>query len=1043
MITSLSKSLSILWVVLFLLQCGEQKEKEILAVDGVLDLRKTILEKYESLPVRGDWEFYPREFVGIENISIHKPIITYHPSAWMTVDNNGETYSRNGFGTYRVRILLSESYVGQNLAMVIPEIASAYNLTINNKLVVSQGEINQHYRETKPFIKPRLLKFTGEREMDIIFHVSNFGYNDGGFWSALEMGTEENMNRIFYFGMIKEVFLFGSILIMGLYHVGFYFFRRSEKSILYFSIFCFLIAIRTIVTGNRIFLDMFPSTPWDLFYRLEYMSFYMAPAPFFLFVKSLYESLMLHRLNRLYILATFSFIPTTLFPIYFFTQTVRYFQILTLIGVIYVFAIVIRATLNKKQGARMFLFGWVAMSAAVVYDIVIDMLNIRSIYISSYGFIVFIFSQSLILSARFSKAFKAAEDLTEELNAYKTSLEEKVEKRTKDISFLNQISKEVNSSFDLDSIVSQVYNYVNEGFGIESLWMLTIDRKEKLIKTSQWVGFDFLNLEQTRVFQNMTIPLSEEGGTLYRTYTKKKIFYLPYLNPDLVQGYDRMIVELLQLNSLIQLPLLVHGQVVAILCATSYKSSLKLNKSQQSVLSSIAEQIAGAVHNSLLLNQAVESKREAERAYKESETLADITKKISSNSSLEDIFKEVEIYLQENFQLNYHWLLLIDSDRNQLYTSIFNDNGLTGTKIRNKYTQIKIPIKPESGSLYATVKRKKPFYLPKIPKKGIVGYDSVIIEDLQLKSLLQVPILMNDEVVGVLTSTNLGEHIKLSPNDIKRILRFVSQIGGAIHNTELLEEAEREREVSNNLLTNILPVNIANELKKTGKVQPVQYESATILFTDFKGFTRLAETMTPNELINQLEGSFFQFDEITERFRLEKLKTIGDSYMCAGGIPIENDTHPFDACLAAIEINSFMHQALTLRKKLGLPTWELRIGIHTGPVIAGVIGKKKFAYDIWGDTVNTASRMESTGTEGKINISESTYHIIKNFFVCTPRGYLEAKNKGKLGMYYVESIIPELSVRGEGTAPNDEFYKKLNSLHSVKSNSTRPTESTI
>jgi class 3 adenylate cyclase len=1011
--------------LLFLIQCGSQKEKEIMAANGVLDLRKVILEKQDNIPVRGDWEFYPREFLTSENIEYHTPVVSFNPSAWLTVDQNGESYSRNGFGTYRVKILLSQSYQGRDLALIIPEIASAYRLFLNNKLVVEQGEASQHYRDTKAFIKPRLLKFSGTEEVDLIFHVSNFGYNDGGFWSALEIGLEEDINRIFYFGMIKEVFLFGSILIMGLYHVGFYFFRRSEKSILYFSIFCFLIAIRTIVTGNRIFLDIFPTIPWDLFYRLEYMSFYMAPAPFFLFVKSLYESLMLHRLNRLYILATFAFIPTTLFPIYFFTQTVRYFQILTLIGVIYVFAIVIRATLNKKQGARLFLFGWIAMSAAVVYDIIIDMLNIRSIYISSYGFIVFIFSQSLILSARFSKAFKAAEDLTEELSSYKTSLEEKVEKRTKDISFLNQISKEVNSSFDLDSIVGQVYNYVNEGFGIESLWMLTIDRKENVIRTSQWVGFDFLTLEQSRVFQNMTIPLNEKGGTLFRTYKKKKIFYLPYLNPDLVQGYDRIIVELLQLNSLIQIPLTVHGQVVAILCATSYKNGLKLNKSQQSVLSSIAEQIAGAVHNSLLLNQAVESKRESEKAYKESETLADITKKISSNSSIEDIFKEVEVYLQENFQLNYHWLLLVDEEKNHLYTSIFRDNGLTGPTIRKKYMKIKIPISPESGSLYATVMRKKPFYLPKIPQKGIVGFDKTIIEDLKLQSFVQIPILMNDKVVGVLTSTNLGENIKLSPNDLKRILRFANQIGGAIHNTELLEAAEKEREISNNLLMNILPVNIANELKKTGQVQPVQYEAVTILFTDFKGFTRLAETMNPTELINQLEGSFFQFDEITERFRLEKLKTIGDSYMCAGGIPIKNDTHAFDACLAAIEIRSFMDQAIQMRRKLGLPTWELRIGIHTGPVIAGVIGKKKFAYDIWGDTVNIASRMESTGTEGKINISETTYQLIKDFFVCSPRGFLDVKNKGKMGMYYVESIIPELSVRGEGTAPNKLFYEKL------------------
>lgn len=232
--------------------------------------------------------------------------------------------------------------------------------------------------------------------------------------------------------------------------------------------------------------------------------------------------------------------------------------------------------------------------------------------------------------------------------------------------------------------------------------------------------------------------------------------------------------------------------------------------------------------------------------------------------------------------------------------------------------------------------------------------------------------------------------------------------------------AEQE-EKSNQLLLNILPAEVANELKKTGSVKPVLYENVSILFTDFKGFTKIAEKLKPEELLKELDGFFFQFDEIAKRYNLEKLKTIGDAYMCAGGIPIQNSTHAIDACLAALEIIEFMRQIKEIKASLNLPSWEIRIGIHSGSVVGGVIGKTKFAYDIWGDTVNLASRMESSGDVMRLNISDKTYELIKDLFDCEYRGELEAKNKGKVKMYFVNGIKSELSVGGEGRVPNDKF----------------------
>jgi class 3 adenylate cyclase/Tfp pilus assembly protein PilF len=216
---------------------------------------------------------------------------------------------------------------------------------------------------------------------------------------------------------------------------------------------------------------------------------------------------------------------------------------------------------------------------------------------------------------------------------------------------------------------------------------------------------------------------------------------------------------------------------------------------------------------------------------------------------------------------------------------------------------------------------------------------------------------------------------------------------------------EEEKDRSEKLLLNILPVETAQELKEKGTATPKHYNKVSVLFTDFKGFTKIAEKLTAQELIAELNYCFFEFDKIIDKHRLEKIKTIGDAYMCAGGIPVANQTNPVDIVRAGLEIKDFMDNLKVEREKQGKDYWELRIGIHTGEVVAGVVGKNKFAYDIWGDAVNTASRMESSGIPGQVNISGTTYEFIKEQFVCTHRGKIQAKNKGEIDMYIVENEI--------------------------------------
>lgn len=219
-----------------------------------------------------------------------------------------------------------------------------------------------------------------------------------------------------------------------------------------------------------------------------------------------------------------------------------------------------------------------------------------------------------------------------------------------------------------------------------------------------------------------------------------------------------------------------------------------------------------------------------------------------------------------------------------------------------------------------------------------------------------------------------------------------------IQKTKLIIQKEKER--SDKLLLNILPEETAKELKDSGKVLAKKFESVTVLFSDFKGFTKYSENLSPEALVETIGFYFSKFDEITEKYGLEKIKTIGDAYMCAGGLPFPSDDHARKMVMAAIEIIEFVEQTKKNVEATEM-IFDIRIGINTGPVVAGVVGSKKFAYDIWGDTVNVASRLESNSEPGKINLSETTYRIIQDEFDCEYRGEIEVKNRGKLKMYFL------------------------------------------
>jgi ligand-binding sensor domain-containing protein/class 3 adenylate cyclase/predicted metal-dependent HD superfamily phosphohydrolase len=238
-----------------------------------------------------------------------------------------------------------------------------------------------------------------------------------------------------------------------------------------------------------------------------------------------------------------------------------------------------------------------------------------------------------------------------------------------------------------------------------------------------------------------------------------------------------------------------------------------------------------------------------------------------------------------------------------------------------------------------------------------------------------------------------------------------------------------EKDKTEKLLRNVIPESTAEELKQRGKARARAYKTVSVLFTDFVGFTKISDTMTATELVKKLDVYFTKFDEIIVKNNLEKIKTIGDAYMCAGGVPVRNNTNPIDACLAALQIQSYMSKRKNDAIANDKDYWDLRLGINTGGVTAGVIGSERLAYDIWGATVNQAQRMEMLGEPGKVTVTGATFKHIEPYFECIFLGQAKSKSSGLIDMYVIQRIKPELSMKGEGIFPNERFNQIVNLHH--------------
>ena len=582
-----------------------------------------------------------------------------------------------------------------------------------------------------------------------------------------------------------------------------------------------------------------------------------------------------------------------------------------------------------------------------------------------------------------------------------------------DIERMAEVTRRLNENPDVASIAEGVFAYLNERFDLNGSVLLLVDDSRREIRAAAIAGSS-----AARIFwEQFRAPLTPDSGSLFRTYERQKPLYFRRSPRPLPGSLDARIVEANSLHSFLQIPLVVQEKTVGIVVSVPDRP---LRGKELEAIVRLCDQIAGAVQNARFLEESRVARRDSEVAHRKSQQLADMSRRLNETTNLQVIADEALRFLLAEYNLEKAVLLLVDQAGQHLemvaHTPLSPEEAAWGRAFRPR-------LEAASGSLFRTFSTQKPLYLSRVPDRMDSLVDEEIVRILKLESFVHLPLVVQGGTVGIVFAQRARHERPLKRSEVQALRAFADQIAGAVHTSQLLRQTEAARSESDRLLTSILPARVAAELKSSGHVEPLFYDSVTVLFTDFVGFTEASQKMMPDELVQELDGCFSQFDEVVLRNNLEKLKTIGDAYMCAAGLPAMNQTHPVDACLTALEFRAFMRQMGEIKTALGVDYWQIRIGLHSGPVTAGVIGTSKFAYDIWGDTVNTASRMESSGAPGCVNISGSTYGLVKGFFVCEHRGRVQAKGKGELDMYFLERIRPELSADPDGLAPNAEFHR--------------------
>ncbi len=776
------KKFLFLFLLFLSFDCNRTNKTIPTVVDGTLDLRSWDFAIDGPVNLSGNWNFHWNQFLEPKNEFSKSNSSISVPGQWQK-----QGYPSKGYSTYALLVLLPDLQNHQ-LTIAVKEISSSYEFYINGTLVKKKGKIAISKESAETYLQygdipiPEFL-LSQSKELNILIHASNFEHNQAGIWEPIQIGRTEDLNRQKQSKIVLELIVFGALLIMGLYHFGFFFYRKIEFAAFYFALFCFFMAIRTIIIGDRILLDAFPMIPFIAIYKIEYLTYYVTCFVTLQFISHLFPTANKDKiywpLSSIFLIGSAIVIVT---PLHIFVETLIIVQLATLFEIIYISKLLISAILIRRPGARTFFIGYILFGVTIINDVFRGMGYLYTPPMASYGFLIFVVFQAAILSSRFAEAFNRSEDLT-------NHLEEKIDERTRalieakqEIEEISKFIHIVNSLSTLDEIFYAIAKYVNVHYSISGTWLFLPDKDSEYLYAYKAYSYQGLSQDIHNYLITKKIQLRDKsGGILYKVFQRKKAFYLPRII-KFEYDIDRELANTLSIKAFLHVPIIRRDECVGILCFSNLEKQMPLKANQIRKLTNLCSQISGAIETNHLLGQVHQDRIETE-------SLNELLKSLNENYDIDLIMNKIHQYIKENFNIQYYSLGLIDNERKiatcikSHYPEFLSEEDAEFSKTIS--TDIAGPL---GGHAFAVL-NKKAFYSKRIRKSTLTKEELYFSETMKFENMLIIPLILENEPIGVLDLFNVGR-MDLSRETRTKLSILGEQLAGIIYGSKLFKDLQ-------------------------------------------------------------------------------------------------------------------------------------------------------------------------------------------------------------------------------------------------------------
>ncbi len=822
--------LHLFFIIAFLLYSCQPESKEVRATPevqkGEISIDSSLFSGSKPfINLDGTWDFFWKQFVEPgKNIQTNLAIPV--PSIWNGFDVGGSKIDGTGYGTYRIKILIPDEKEVQSiqnllLGIKMPDIGTSYQIFFNGKLINTVGKIGISEKDTVPryepdvFVLPNLWK----SENEILLHVSNFKHARGGLWESIKIGDLKSLQNLRFQNLFIAIFLIGGMSLIGFYHLGLFILRTKDKSTLYFGLFCLNIALRTLLTGEMFFSQIFPMFSWEFGLVLEYLTLSAGVTSFLLFIRSIFPNEVSRFLSKAVLIYSniLTFLVLAL-PSIYYTKILGFIQV-SIVATVFLGLYAMGIAIYKKiSGSLSFFIGFIFFAIITINDILHTNGVINTGYYGTFGFLVFVFSQAFFLSMRSSRAFVQVEELTE-------SLELKVEERTKDLEIsqketeeLNKLIKSLNDELEIEQIMGKVLKFVQDNFGIQHYGLFRANADKSFLQCLAISFPDHVSQADRDLILELKFPIQNVRGANAFALLAKNPIYWPKVKRTGITKEELFIIEVGNLQSYLMIPLLLRNQTIGILHFYN-EDKLTLTKDDLTKLSILGEQIAGIIYGSNLYKQVQEEKALAISAQKEAETIKneiilfnDFSKKLNSLVHLDLILDHIFKYMIENFDFDLvNFYQVNQNNKNLYFVRSYSKTPISESTIKI-LSETQIPLNRDLSVQGIVYEKKRYFYLPSI-KHTFKDLDTFFHKLLQIKSLLIIPLVVNKVVIGMFHITDFLKKGLYRKNQINRFLRFTEQISIAINSANLINEINHAKDSLEKLNEITKKVNSSEDLR--------------------------------------------------------------------------------------------------------------------------------------------------------------------------------------------------------------------------------------